>query len=169
MSDENQPPEARSNIPTENQQPYCTLYETLFSFFLHQDQLYWSSTQLLLAIQAGVLAAGYGLRTSWLGPAILLVGALVTLLLLFLVLKYEWDRDVNLPILDKLARDLLPHPIKAELQKEGRKEPFIRLSATPPRWLRFVRGRYIIRGILIGLILVDVLLACLYTWAPSWF
>jgi hypothetical protein len=169
MPTKRQPPSSDASIPTEDQQLYSTLYETLFSFFLHQDQLYWSSTQLLLAIQAGVLASGYTLRKSWLGPAILIAGAFITLLLFFLVLKYEWDRDVNLHILDKLARDLLPRTIKDELLKEGRKEPFIRLSATPPRWLRFIRGRYIIRSILIGLILVDALFAFLYLWTPSWF
>lgn len=152
-----------------NQCPDSGLYQALMAYFLHQDQIYWSYSQLLIAVQAGALAAGYATRTNWLGPTVLLLGALLSFLVLLLVLKAGWDRDVNLHVLDKLARDLLADPVKSELRDEGRQEPFIRFGATPPRWFQFARGRYILIGVLIGLIILDVLLACLFKWAPNWF
>lgn len=149
------------------------LYSALMAHYLHQDHLLWSRTQLLIAVQAAVLATGFSQRGHWLAPAIMLFGALLTFLIMLLVIKDRADRNVNLPIMDKLSDALLPDGIKDELRQE-KKATNIQLTKT----LRFrficgryitIRGWYIIKSVLIMFIFIDILLAVLYNWASCLF
>jgi hypothetical protein len=135
------------------------LYPALMAHVLHQDRLIWDIAQLVIALQAGVLASSYAAREHWLGPAILLLGAGVTLVLLALVVKCEMDRDVNRELMDMLGSRFIPTEVRAELLRLGRREPLVRISATPPRWYRFVRGRYIVRAVLVFVTALDLALA----------
>jgi hypothetical protein len=159
---------AETNSSNAAQRQDSALYSALMAHYLHQDRLLWSRTQLLIAVQAAILAAGFSQRSHWLAPAIMLFGALLTFLILILVIKDQADRDANLPIMDKLADDLLPDRIKDKLHQEG-KDPPIRLTTTLPPWVAFIRGRYVIKGVLIIFIFIDILLAALYTWASFLF
>jgi len=141
------------------------LYEALMAHMLHQDRLVWDMTQLIVVIQGGALASGFTLRSHWLGPVVLLFGAVLTIMLLALVVKSELDRDANRAIMDRLANELLPQKIKGELRQQGKGEPFVRVSVTPPRWYGFLRGRYIVRGLLVGFAVLDTILAGLFWWA----
>jgi hypothetical protein len=129
-------------------------------FFIHQDRIFWDSIQLLFTIQAAVLAAGYALRSTWLSFVVLIGGTVITILLFMLVLKVEWDRDVNLPLMDKLAELLIPQNIKRQLRMEGKKTSVVFWAATRS-YLRFIRGRIILRSVLIGLIVIDIIFAVL--------
>ena len=142
------------------------LYSALMAHYLHQDRLFWSRTQLLIAVQAAVLATGFSQRGHWLALAIMLFGALLTFLIMILVIKDQADRDVNLPIMDNLADDLLPDGIKDKLRQEGN-DTRIRLTTTLRS--RFIRGRCIMKSVLIMLIFIDILLGVLYTWARCLF
>ncbi len=144
-------------------------YRSLMTYYIHQDALLWSRVQWLIALQAGVLTAGFSQRHNWIGPTIMVLGAILTILILFLLLKDQDDRDGNLLVMDKLANALLPDQIRNELILEGKEEPFIRLTTIPPKWRFWARGRYIISGTIIGFCLIDILLACLYLWAKCLF
>jgi hypothetical protein len=130
------------------------LYSALMARYLHQDRLLWSRTQLLIVVQAGILAAGFSQRGHWFAFALMFFGALLTLLILSIVLKDERDRDVNNHIMYELADER------------------IRLTADPPfgfigRW--FMRGGRIIKGVLILFFIIDIVLGALYTWADCLF
>jgi hypothetical protein len=158
--------QSTNNGSDESQKQSTTLYSALMAYYIHQDRLLWSRTQLLIAVQAAVLATGFSQRGHWLALAIMLFGALLTFLITVLVIKDQADRDVNLPIIDRLADELLPDGIKDKLHQEGN-DTRVRLTSTPR--YRFVRGRYIIKGVLIMFIFVDILLGVLYTWASCLF
>jgi hypothetical protein len=140
------------------------LYQALMAHTLYQDRLAWDVSQLLIAVQGAVLASSFTLRSHWLGIAILLFGATLTFILLALATKHELDRDVNRNVMDKLANHLLSEVIKEELRHEGKSEPFVRFSASRPRWF-IIRGRYILRGVLLVFILIDIIFAGVFRWA----
>ena len=134
----------------------------MVEFYIHQDQLYWGSTQLLFTIQAATIAAGYALRNTWLSLVAFIGGAVITLILLMYVIKLERDRDVNLPIMDELANRLISNNVENQLLRKGYKPPFIRFSSPHPCGKIFIRGKDIIRSILIGLIVADIILPILF-------
>lgn len=144
----------------------ATLYTAILRHYLHQDAMMWSRVQLLIAIQAGVLAGSVGLRgNSRLAAAVLLLGASFTLLIFWLVLKDELDRDVNLPLLDALARRLTDVEAFKGLNLDH--DTPIRLAAKRRPWYVPLRGRAILRVSIIVLLVSDVGLALAYLTAPS--
>ncbi len=138
-----------------------SLYEATMSHFLYQDRLVWDMAQLIVVVQGGVLASSYTLRTYWISPFILIIGAILSVVILVLVIKCEVDRDVNIRILDKLSVYLLPSTIKAELVDDGICEPFVHASGSLPSLFKFIRGRYIIRFVFICFIIIDLTLGLL--------
>jgi hypothetical protein len=93
------------------------LYEALLAHAIHQDALFWGRVQVLLGIQAGVLAGAFVVRDSlWLALPLLLVGALLTGLLLLLASQDRQDRLANQRLLDTLGRRLLSDRLIAEAQ-----------------------------------------------------
>lgn len=94
------------------------LYRALISHQTHQDRLLWSRVQLLIAVQAGVLVAGFSLREYWQGTIIMILGAVFTFGVYSLMLKDEADRDINQLLMDKLAERLVPKDIKNDLMED---------------------------------------------------
>ncbi|HEY5707473.1 MAG TPA: hypothetical protein VIS96_18085 [Terrimicrobiaceae bacterium] len=158
------PPEQAPELPsrTEGQ---GSLYEALLAHALHQDRLVWDVSQMLIAVQGGVLISGYALRSHWFAVAILLLGAFLTLFLLALVRKHELDRDVNRRLLDSLAESLVPENVKHQLRRTKTSEPIVRISAAAPH--SHMRGRFILRTVIFALIAVDIAFAGLIYFAPE--
>ena len=138
-----------------------TMYQALVTLYIHQNQLFWGNTRTLIAIQGAVIASGYVLRHSWLGPVIMFLGAILTALLLLIVIKHENDRDANLEVLDKLSGRL----DKLFGKKAGMTSRFNK-SPQASQWLR---GGTIMRIIVGAFILLDAGLAVSYYWSPEWF
>ena len=133
---------------------------------LHQDRLVWDVSQLLIAVQGGVLLSGYALRPHWLSAAILLMGALLTLLLFGLVRKHELDRDVNQRVMDGLAQSLLSERLRRDLRPEDSPDPVVRMSA--PASHSHMRGRFILRSVIFLLVAIDVAFALFILFAPEY-
>jgi len=139
------------------------LLRAMMAHWIHQDRLLWSRIQTLMALQGAVLAGAFVLRASWLGPALLLLGAALTTL----VLAFTWndldDRDQNARVLDSLMAALAP--------PSGRVLPSppstLRLTAHRPSWRRWVRARRVVPGVMLFFTLLDLGLAVLQIWAPS--
>jgi hypothetical protein len=129
------------------------LYRSVLSMALHQDRLLWSRVQLLIAVQGAVLAGSYALRASWLAPAILGFGAALTLLLISLVEKDQLDRDVNQKLLDELGSRCLPEDLR---------NPGIRFTAKIPKGSLILRGRHVLRLVLWGFFVLDLVLGVLH-------
>ncbi len=140
------------NLPSTQQKPDSTFFQALMAHYLHQDNILWNQIRTLIAIQAGVLAAGYALRNGTLSPIIMLFGTMLTFLLLLFILKSEQDRDVNRQIMDE-------HKI----------DPRAMLSTSPPCWRKWATGKNLIRVVVIMFIILDMMLAALYQWAPGFF
>jgi len=161
------------------------LYGALVAHQLHQDNLLWSRTQLIIAIQSGILVAGFILRECWLGTIIMMLGAFFSFGVLCLMLKDEADRKVNQPVMDKLADRLVPMDIKKELNDELKKleeseeltdeekkrltdleiykKRFVWFSSPDiPKWRKWARGGPIFRFTVIFFIILDIVLAILY-------
>jgi hypothetical protein len=144
------------------------LYRALMAHVLHQDRLVWDMARLVVVLQGGVLGTSFALCGQALGSHVLLVGALLTGVLLALVYKCEIDRDVNRRLMDALSARLVPEVLRSELLPHVGQEPIVRIAATPPRWCPFLRGRVIIRCVLGGFAVFDMLLAVLFWMRASW-
>jgi hypothetical protein len=83
------------------------IWAALQARWIWQDQLMWSRTQMLLAVQAAALAAGHSLRGSH-GAVLLVVGALLSATLLRLAWVDERDRDRVGALMDAVIRTNLP-------------------------------------------------------------
>jgi hypothetical protein len=137
-------------------------YAALMAHKIHENQLMWSMTQLLIALQGGGLLAAYSLRHSWLAQFILGVVTILTVLLFFLVLKSEADRDVNEKVMDALAADLIKTSFPPNI---AHLLPAVRFTSAP-KGMVGVRGRFALRFALWLFVLVDLALAALI-WFPS--
>jgi hypothetical protein len=65
------------------------MYRFLGALYLHQDQMGWSRTQTLVAIEAGVLAAAFYIKW-WLSPLILGLGT-VLVWWMFALIRRDWQ------------------------------------------------------------------------------
>lgn len=145
-------------------------YQVLMSLYTHQDQLYWSTVQLLIATQGALHAAAYITRQSCVGPSILFFGAIPSLILLSLLArKYRVDRDLNLNLLDMLVKRIYPRPLLDIIYQRDR-ETQIRLLSAPKRCSRLiVPGRLLICLVVFLALLSDLLFLCLYLCKPCLF
>jgi len=156
-----------SNLPSQTEAD-SSLYSALVSFYLHKDQLLWSRTQLLIAVQAGVLASGYHFKSIWLGPIVMVLGALLTFMFLQLVEKDRSSRDANLELMETLEHCLIPDSIKNHLESKGKRWK-VRYVEPSGIWWAIMRGRVVIRVIIFAFMAVDIILAGLYIFAVSIF
>ena len=147
------------------------LHQTLIGLAIHQDQLFWSTVQMLIAVQGAVLAASYAVHATWLGPAVLGLGAGLSLFLLFVSNKTERDRDANRPLIDALATRLVRRSFDKEARSRMNLEgpPFVRFSG-PPNWATGgLRGGTVLRTFFVSMIVLDLVLAVILIADPSWF
>ncbi len=147
----------------DDDRPDSGLYRACMAYYLHQDRLLWSRTQLLVALQAAVIAAGFTLRGQWGAPALMALGATLTVLILILMVIDQRARDLNLPLMDMLVDRLAPMQIKEELRSMGQKYVF-RFTTTWFNRFPFIRGSRVIWLVMILFICIDVALAVLYAW-----
>jgi len=69
-------------------------YSAKMSFFLHQDNLFWSRLQTLGIIQISVLGSSFGLKScKIISLLILILGIILSLLLFFLLKRDELIKD----------------------------------------------------------------------------
>ena len=127
------------------------IYRALVSLYIHYDRQFWSRTQILLVVQGAVLIGGYNLRSFWLGPAIMLMGFVVNLIVLGLIFRDVKSSRVNQSRMDQLAKKIFDYC--------GPEWP-VRLRSDPrTRWLS---GRFLIYCVVIGLMILNLALGWLY-------
>ncbi len=143
---------------------YATLYSTLMAFYVHQDRLMWSRVHFLIAVHVAVLAGGLTQADNWVGPAIMLLGALITCLITVIMLVDQAVRDKNVPMMEKIEDELVPKRIKNELSQEGKADR-VQLSVKLPPWAtRLIVGSVL--GVFLG---IDIVVAYLFAYAPHLF
>lgn len=158
----------------------ASLYDSLMKHRIYQDGLLWSRVQLVIAIQAAVIAGGYKERATLAGPLIMLLGAWVTFVVLLLILRDYDDSCVNQELMDRLADELVPALMKKEILTElgqlttlqnrtpEQEKRFVHLRkyrrrfvwfSTPaislPAWRRDIRGKILLSGTVASFILLD--------------
>ena len=127
-------------------------FRALISYYIHQDQLMWNRTQILIAIQGGSLAGSYSLigKNNWVAFLILLSAVLFTLLLLAVIKRDIDARDVNLQLIDKIAEEL-------SKPYEGDGVPCFRLIPKP-KWST-LRGKFALLVVVCLLLLIDIVMS----------
>jgi hypothetical protein len=101
-------PVEKPMVPSENE-----VFRLLGTYWIYQDQIGWSRTQTLVAVEAGVLAGAFA-KAGALSVVILILGALLVGYLYRLILR-DWQIRDSLgnklgPILNQYGVDLLPPP-----------------------------------------------------------
>jgi hypothetical protein len=146
------------NNTTANTTPKSTgdsgFFRALISYYIHQDQLMWSRTQILIATQGGFLAGSYSLigKNDWVAFLMPLSAALFTLLLSAVIKLDMSDRDVNLKLMDKIAEELSNPYV-------GNNIPRFRL--TSERKWSTIRGRFVLLVVICLLLLSDITMSFL--------
>jgi hypothetical protein len=69
---------------------------------LHLDRVIWSQIQTLIALEGAVLGAGYATRGSSVSIFVVVTGFIFLSLLYLFVERLRDNRDVNMPLADKL-------------------------------------------------------------------
>ncbi|GEM_PF-3320961 len=138
------------------------LYRGLVALRIHHDRMIWSRVQILIAVQGAITAGAYAVGDHRLAAGAFLGGGLLAFVIYELVTKDQMDRDVNRQVIDAFSEEFLPDEVKQRLQQQGQRQPFVRLSAPPPKWRPFLRGRYLIRLVIWAFIVSDLVLALLH-------
>jgi len=149
-----------NNQPKRNSKSqYETLYSTWMAFYLHQDRLMWSRVHFLIAIHTAVFAGIFLQRDNWLGPAIALFAAFMTLLISIIMLVDLGVRDLNVPLIKEIEGKLLSQKIKKKFPDA------FQLSGRLPSWATHA----IIESTLMAFFVIDVIIAFLFWVAPHLF
>jgi hypothetical protein len=149
MPDQFEPPEGISWEAIDEKD----FYRFICAYYLHQDALSWKRTELLFAVEAGVLAAAFSQRTS---PAVAITALLGGSILVFLI----W----RLIQRDDQVRDQFNRYFKGFHQK------FVADPAMPDRVMAvpaktsWHRGGYIVRFIIWSLIAFNLLCVNGFLW-----
>ena len=124
----------------------ATNLQGILSFHMYQDGLMWSRVQTLGVLQAGIVAAQYGLRNSspFLEWFLGITGMVLTLTLLNLVIVDERFRDINLPMM------------RAAFEEFGERAP--RLTENGSGW-----GGWSLRIIIVLFAVLDLVFAVVFT------
>ena len=127
------------------------IYRALVSHYIHYDRLFWSRTQILLAVQGAVLIGGYNLRSFWLGPTVMFLGFLITLIIWGLIFRDIKNSRANERRMDQLTRKIFDY--------FGPERP-ISLRSDPPT--KLISGRNLIHYVVIGIMVINLGLGWLY-------
>jgi uncharacterized YccA/Bax inhibitor family protein len=146
-------------IPTVDTKNIRGLYPSMMSHFLHQDNMMWDLSKIVIAVQGATLASSWGLHIEniYLSIALLLLGAIITFALNFLVKNTKKDRNVNIRLMDTVAENLFSEKDKLKLQDAGI-DYRIRVAVQ-----RNYKGGSLISHILWGFIVIDLFLIFLYS------
>lgn len=124
-------------------------FRALISYWIHEDRLIWSHTQLLMALQVAVLAAAYGLsetgykRTALIVPGI---GVLLTVAISFNMTRCWRNRKENEELTRKVGQRL------SEPYSDTKTRSFCLPSDVRAGWPAPFYGRWLV-GFVICLIL----------------
>ncbi|MEW6657537.1 MAG: hypothetical protein AB1424_02630 [Thermodesulfobacteriota bacterium] len=69
-------------------------FDSLMKLYIHQNDLMWSRTKTLLAIESAALYVGYGLKTVLAGPLFILFGSIFLASILVIYHRDKKYRDV---------------------------------------------------------------------------
>jgi hypothetical protein len=138
------------------------LYRSLIALRIHHDRMVWARVQLLIAVQGAVIAGSYAVGDHRLAGVFLLAGAALSLVIYELVTKDQLDRDANSNIIDVLGELLVPAEAEKRLQERRCPHLNVRMSANPPKWRPFVRGKYLIPVVIWTFIVFDLSLSLLH-------
>lgn len=127
------------------------IYRALMAHYIHYDRQFWSRTQILLVVEGAVLIGGYNLRSFWLGPTVMFLGFLITLIIWGLIFRDIKNSRVNQGRMDQLARKIFDY--------FGPEWP-IRLRSDP--LAKWIAGRNLIHYVVIGIIIINLGLGWLY-------
>lgn len=115
------------------------VYRFLVTYYIYQDQISWSRTQILFLVEAGLLTAAFAKKSYLAG--VTLTAAIILIALIWLLVERDWQiRDQHLAVLDRV------HDPRG-------------ITMTVPPKFTFWRGTFILRLIFASLIVVDILLA----------
>lgn len=132
------------------------LYRALMSSYLHYDRQMWSRTKIMLAVQGAAFVGGAQFHNVKLGPLIMVGASLILGGIQVLVYRDRQSRDQNMRVMDQLASRLGRRP----------EEPrWISLRADAPLSGK-LRGTYVLDGIAVLLIIINLVLAGIYWEFP---
>ncbi len=128
-------------------------YRFIYTYYFHQDALSWKRTELLLAVEAGVLAAAFAQRSSVAVAVVALVGGSVVVFLIWrLIQRDDQVRDQYNRYFKKFHEKLIADPTMPD-----------RIMTVPAK-TRWYRGGHIIRFIIWSLITFNLLCANGFLW-----
>jgi hypothetical protein len=126
-------------------------YRFICSYYLHQDASSWKRTELLFAVEAGVLAAAFSQRAS-IAVTALIGGSILVFLIWRLIQRDDQVRDQFNRYFKKFHEKLVADPAMPD-----------RIMTVPPK-TKWYRGGHIIRFIIWSLIAFNLLCANGLLW-----
>lgn len=132
------------------------LYRALMSSYLHYDRQMWSRTKIMLAVQGAALVGGAKFHDVKLGSLIMVGASLILGGIQVLVVRDRQNREQNIRVMDQLASRLGRRP-------EEPRWISLRSDAPLSGWLR---GTYVMDGIAVLLIIMNLVLAWFYWKFP---
>ncbi len=150
----------------ETQPPFDgSVYRAAMAYWIYQDRLMWSRTQLFVAVQAAAISAGYYLRGYPASCIVLMLGAMLTIFLLRLA---HLDRVVR----NKTLEGMKTFTSASNPAIEGftNSLPDDSMDVKNRRQYLLWSGDGILVTIGIGLIIMDLALAVIFWNDPKgWF
>ncbi len=166
-----------TNASPENKpEPDANLFATLMAHFCHQDALMWSRVQIILAIQAGALGGALSLRTDWLSAVLLVAAAILTIALVFMMLRDAKIRDANGHLLTwlgyELSKKYIGQGVPSELLRrtgDDHGDPTVKpfRLAPRPQWPAPFRAARLNVALSVVLAVADVALAVVIQCFPE--
>ena len=123
------------------------VYHFFQRYYFHQDQLSWGRTQVLLAVQAGTLAASFSVHSRYLAVLVLLLGLWLTTMV-YLVMRRDWEIQAWL-----FTRYLEPAHRRCGFESE--------LAPVPGH----LGGRKLLTRVVLVILAIDAILATLNMFA----
>ena len=130
------------------------LYGALMSHYIHYDALFWSHTQIILAIQTAGLIGSYQIKDPLLSSLVMGLTILLTIMILGLIHRDISNCRINEFMMDQIASKIVGIP------------KIIRLRSNIHRLLS---GRYIIHYIIGLLLIINIVLLFLYAFRSNLF
>jgi hypothetical protein len=127
------------------------LFGSVLSFYAHRDQLMWSRTQIVIAVQAATLGGSYNLGSGdlFLAVSVLLLGATLSVIAILMMARDQELREANAPLLRELGQRL---STKAGLSRDRE----FRLGTSGP-----IRASFLAFSVTAMFVVVDALYATL--------
>lgn len=139
------------------------IFSIYLSYWIYQDQIYWRSIGIIIAIQGAAIAAGYATRAIWIGPTVMFAAAAFVLVCGLSSFNVRQNRDANLKIMNFLSNKILPRDIEDEVRKINIDKPYFKFRH---QWSsignKIMRGRVFQMYIFVIMLIIDISLGFLY-------